>query len=200
MLWKRIYAAWFGIHFLLITAVCFAGIFSLIAEGSTILPSGSTHNARKAEIRASWLLGKEAGSSSPVKQAIANHRLTLELFYLDGYVEYEAPHVRSKVAALRLDSLSDKCPRNVRSRSERQFLKCLPFRSDGSTRTGKKFEPLSRVSIYRGSQTSNAGKPKRLNQCSASISVCAGKNSSRRSLSVLTDFVCGSQCEAQSAA
>ena len=33
MLWKRIYAAWFGIHFLLITAVCFAGLFSLIAEG-----------------------------------------------------------------------------------------------------------------------------------------------------------------------
>jgi hypothetical protein len=119
MLWKRIYAAWFGIHFLLITAVCFAGIFSLIAEGSTILPSSSTHNARKAEIRAAWLLGKEAGSSSPVKQAIASHRLTLELFYLDGHVEYEAPHVRSKVAALRLDSLSDKCPRNVTSRSER---------------------------------------------------------------------------------
>jgi hypothetical protein len=127
-------------------------------------------------------------------------QIDLRTVYGDGHVEYEAPHVRSKVAALRLDSLSDKCPRNVRSRSERQFLKCLPFRSDGSTRTGKKFEPLSRVSIYRGSQTSNAGKPKRLNQCSASISVCAGKNSSRRSLSVLTDFVCGSQCEAQSAA
>jgi hypothetical protein len=71
MVWRRIYAAWFGIHFFLITAVCLAGIFSLIAEGSTILSSKLDTYARKAEIRAAWLLGKEAGSSSPVKQAIA---------------------------------------------------------------------------------------------------------------------------------
>jgi len=71
MVWRRIYAAWFGIHFFLITAVCLAGIFSLIAEGSTILPSKLDTYARKAEIRAAWLLGKKAGSSSPVKQAIA---------------------------------------------------------------------------------------------------------------------------------
>jgi hypothetical protein len=58
MVWKRIYAAWFGIHFFLITAVCLAGIFSLIAEGSTILPSKLDTYARKAEIRAAWLLEK----------------------------------------------------------------------------------------------------------------------------------------------
>ena len=36
---KRIHVAWFGIHFFLITAVCLAGVFWLIAQGSTILPS-----------------------------------------------------------------------------------------------------------------------------------------------------------------
>src|SRR6202035_4962441 len=87
--------------------------------------------ARKAEVAAAWLLGKEAGASSPVQQGIATylhaagiqagyaffapnvpgyHRLTLELFYADGRVEYESPHLRSKAAALRLESLLDRLP------------------------------------------------------------------------------------------
>ncbi|PYI74057.1 MAG: hypothetical protein DMF08_01225 [Verrucomicrobia bacterium] len=128
---KRIYAAWFGIHFFLITAVCLAGVFSLVAEGATILPSSIDTYARKAEITIAWLLGKQASSSNRVKQVIAtylhaagiqagytffapnvpsHHRLSLEFFYEDGHVEYESPHVRSKAAALRLDSLLDKLP------------------------------------------------------------------------------------------
>ena len=126
---KRIYAAWFGIHFLLITAVCFAGLFSLIAEGATMLPSALEPYARKSEIAAAWLLGKQAGASSPVRQGIATylhaagiqagytffapnvpgyHRLTLELFYEDGRVEQESARLRSKAAALRLESLLDR--------------------------------------------------------------------------------------------
>ncbi len=128
---KRVYAAWFGIHFFLITAVCLAGVFSLVAEGATILPSSIETYARKAEITIAWLLGKQASSSNRVKQVIAtylhaagiqagytffapnvpsHHRLSLEFFYEDGHVEYESPHVRSKAAALRLDSLLDKLP------------------------------------------------------------------------------------------
>ena len=131
MLAKRIYAAWFGIHFFLITLVCLAGVFSLVAEGATILPSSIDTYARKAEITIAWLLGKQASSSNRVKQVIAtylhaagiqagytffapnvpsHHRLSLEFFYEDGHVEYESPHVRSKAAALRLDSLLDKLP------------------------------------------------------------------------------------------
>jgi hypothetical protein len=126
---KRIYAAWFGIHFLLITAVCFAGLFSLIAEGATILPSALSPYARKAELIAAWLLGKQADASSLVRRGIAtylhaagiqagytffapnipgSHKLTFELWYEDGRVEYESPHVRGKAAALRLDSLLDR--------------------------------------------------------------------------------------------
>src|SRR6266542_5374209 len=123
---KRIHAAWFGLHFFLITAVCLSGVFSLIAQGSTVLPSLLEPSARKAEIAAAWLLGKQAAASSPLRRGIATylhaagiqagytffapnvpgyHRLTLELFYEDGRVEYESPHLRSKAAALRLDSL-----------------------------------------------------------------------------------------------
>jgi hypothetical protein len=126
---RRTHAAWFGIHFFLVTAVCLAGVFWLIAEGSTILPSTWDKYARKAELVASWCLGKEANASNSVRLAIAtylhaagiqagytffapnvpsHHRLALELFYDDGRVEYESPRVRSGAAALRLDSLLDR--------------------------------------------------------------------------------------------
>jgi hypothetical protein len=126
---KRIYAAWFGAHFFLIIAVCFAGIFSLVAEGATMLPLGLRQYARKAELVAAWLLGKEADASSPVRRGIATylhaagiqsgytffapnipsyHKLILELYYHDGRVEYDSPHVSGKAAALRLDSLLDR--------------------------------------------------------------------------------------------
>jgi len=129
MRFKRIHAAWFGIHFFLVTAVCFAGLFWLIAEGSTILPSAWDKCARKAEWVASWCLGKQAGESNPVRLSIAtylhaagiqagytffapnvpsHHRLNLELFHNDGRIEYESPRVHSRAAALRLDSLLDR--------------------------------------------------------------------------------------------
>ena len=126
---KKIQAAWFGIHFFLLTAVCLAGVFWLIAERSTILPSSWDHYARKIELVASWCLGKQANRSNPVRLAIAtylhaagiqagytffapnvpsHHRLTLELIYDDGRVEYKSPRAHSRAAALRLDSLLDR--------------------------------------------------------------------------------------------
>src|SRR6266403_3599786 len=126
---KRVCVAWFGIHFFLITIVCFAGLFSLVAEGATMLPSALDTYARKAELLAAWLLGKQAAAASPVRWSIATylqaagiqsgytffapnipgyHKLTLELYYHDGRVEYESPRVSGKAAALRLDSLLDR--------------------------------------------------------------------------------------------
>jgi hypothetical protein len=123
---KRVYVTWFGIHFFLITAVCFAGLFSLIAEGATTLPSAFDTYARKAELLAASVLGKHAGGSDPLRRSIATylhaagiqsgytffapnipgyHKLIFELKYEDGRVEYESPHFRGKAAAFRLDSL-----------------------------------------------------------------------------------------------
>lgn len=126
---KKIHAAWFGIHFFLLTAVCLAGVFWLIAERSTILPSSWDHCARTGDQVASWFLGKQASTSNPVRLAIAtylhasgiqtgytffapnvpsHHRLTLELVYDDGRVEYKSPRAHGRAAALRLDSLMDR--------------------------------------------------------------------------------------------
>src|SRR5207247_10381652 len=79
MLSKAIYAAWFGIHFFLLTAVCLVGIFSLIAEGSTILPSACEKSAREAELVASWLLAKEAEASNPIRQGISTYLHAAEI-------------------------------------------------------------------------------------------------------------------------
>ena len=100
-----------------------------MAEGATMLPLALEPYARKAEVAAAWLLGKQAGTSSPVRRGIATylhgagiqagytffapnvpgyHRLTLELFYEGGRVEQESARLRSKAAALRLDSLLDR--------------------------------------------------------------------------------------------
>src|SRR3979490_775100 len=105
MIPKRIYAAWFVVHFFLITAVCLAGIFSLVAEGATMSPAALQKYARSAELIAAFVLGKQAAASSPVRQGIATylhaagiqagytffapnipsyHKLTLELNYADG--------------------------------------------------------------------------------------------------------------------
>ncbi len=99
---KRVYAAWFGIHFLLITAVCFAGLFWLIAERATILPPAFNQYARKAELIAAWLLGRQAGASSPVRRGIATY---LHAAGIQAGYTFFAPN---KAAALRLNSLLDK--------------------------------------------------------------------------------------------
>ena len=91
-----------------------------------MLPSALDKYARKAELIAAFVSGKEAAASSPVRQGIATYlhaagsqsgytffapnvpgyrKLTLELYYQDGRVEYESPHVSSRAAGLRLDSL-----------------------------------------------------------------------------------------------
>jgi hypothetical protein len=145
---KRIYAAWFGAHFSLITAVCFAGIFSLVAEGATMLPLGLRQYARKAELVAAWLLGKEAAASSSVRRGIATylhaagiqsgytffapnipsyHKLILELYYQDGRVEYDSPHVSGKAADLRLDSLLDRLANPAYEPLREVVVKMLAF-------------------------------------------------------------------------
>jgi len=145
---KRIHAAGFGIHFFLLSAVFLAGLFWLLWKGRTILPSACNEYARKAELGATWCLGKEAGPSNPLRRGIATylhaagiqagysffapnvptkHRLTLELFYDDGRVEYESPHVRSKAAALRLDSLLDRLPEQRYEPVREVLVKMLAF-------------------------------------------------------------------------
>jgi hypothetical protein len=126
---KRIYTAWVGIHFFLITLICFRGIFALVAQGETILPPALNKYARSGEAVLASVLGKDLAASNPWRLGIATylhaagsqagygffapnipsyHKLTLELHYKDGRIEYDAPHVSGAAAALRLDSLLDR--------------------------------------------------------------------------------------------
>jgi hypothetical protein len=129
MISKHVHVAWFGMHFLLLASVCFGGLFSLVAEGATLLPSALDKYARKAELIAAFVLGKESAAQSPIRRVVATylhaagiqagysffapnvpgyHRLTLELRHEDGRIEFESPRARGKAAALRLDSLLDR--------------------------------------------------------------------------------------------
>ena len=126
---KRIYAAWAGVHFFLITVICLRGISALVAAGTTKLPSALNTYARSGEVVLAWLLGKDLAASNPWRLGIATylhaagsqagygffapnipgyHKLTLELCYEDGHIEYDVPHVQGGAAALRLDSLLDR--------------------------------------------------------------------------------------------
>lgn len=126
---KRIYAAWAGVHFFLITVICLRGIFALVAADGTLLPSALNPCARSGEAVLASVLGKDLAASNPWRLGIATylhaagsqagysffapnvpgyHKLTLELYYQDGHIEYDAPHVQGGAAALRLDSLLDR--------------------------------------------------------------------------------------------
>ena len=148
MVSKSIHAAWFGVHFFFLTAVCLAGIFWLIAQGSTILPSVCDKYAHDAEFAATWCLGKGARPSNPFRRGIAtylhgagiqagysffapnvpsHHRLTFELVYEDGHVEYDSPRARSKAASLRLDSLLDRLAEDRYQPVREVLVKMLAF-------------------------------------------------------------------------
>ena len=113
-----------------------------------MLPAALEPYARGAEVASAWLLGKQAGTSSPVRRGIATylhaagiqagytffapnvpgyHRLTLELSYEDGRVEHESPRLRSKAAALRLDSLLDRLAEERYEPIREVLVKMLAF-------------------------------------------------------------------------
>lgn len=113
-----------------------------------MLPSALEPYARKGEVAAAWLLGKQAAGASPVRRGIATylhaagiqagytffapnvpgyHRLTLELFYDDGRVEHESPRLRSKAAGVRFDSLLDRLAEERYEPIREVIVKMLAF-------------------------------------------------------------------------
>jgi hypothetical protein len=145
---KRIYAACAGVHFLLLTAVSLRGIFSLVAERPTILPSTLDKYARKGELVTASVLGKEMAASNPVRRGIVTYlhaagsqsgytffapnvpgyyKLILELYYQDGRVEYDLPHVTGGAAALRLDGLLNRLANPAYEPLREVVVKMLAF-------------------------------------------------------------------------
>jgi hypothetical protein len=127
--YKRVYLAFFLLHFLLIITVSCRDTLWLLARGLTIFPSSFNSYSEKAETLASAVLCQHLPESNPVRQALAtylhaagietgygyfapnvpgSYKLVFELHYPDGRVEYELPRVSSAAVGLRVAGLLDK--------------------------------------------------------------------------------------------
>jgi hypothetical protein len=120
------------LHFLLIVSFSCRDTLQSVAEGPTILPPSLKSVSQKAEGIVSAALGQRLSASNPVHQALATYlnlagieggygyfapnvpgtyKLTFELHYPDGRIEYALPQVSSGAAALRLAGLLDQIGR-----------------------------------------------------------------------------------------
>jgi hypothetical protein len=129
---KYLCAAWFGLHFLLITSFSLRDTLWLVAHGPTIFPSSFRSYSQKAEGVISVLLCQRLAASNPVRQGIAtylhiagietgygyfapnvpgSYKLVFELHYPDGRIEYELPQVYGTAAGLRVAGLLDRIGR-----------------------------------------------------------------------------------------
>ena len=136
---RNLCLAWFVLHFLLIIIASCRDLFRLVADGLTILPSSFSIAAQHVETIASSALsrrciatylhaaGIQAGYTFFAPNVPGYHRLTLELFYNDGRVEHESPHLRSKATGLRLESLLDRLAEQRYEPIREVLVKMLAF-------------------------------------------------------------------------
>ena|SRR5450432_1365888 len=125
-------AAWFALHFFLITVVCLRDTFSSLAEGTSVPARPPTELWDRAEATASAALGETLPAANPFRQGLAAYencagieagygyfapsvpsscKLVFELHYPDGRVEYELPHVGGAAAGYRIATLLDNIQR-----------------------------------------------------------------------------------------
>src|SRR5262249_9427060 len=71
--------------------------------------------------------GIQAGYTFFAPNVPNHHRLTFELSYKDGHVEYASPRVHSKAAALRLETLLNKLPEERYEPIREKVVKMLAF-------------------------------------------------------------------------
>ncbi len=117
MVSKRIYAAWFGVHF-------FAELVAAWPLGKQAAASSPVRRGIATYLHAA---GIQAGYTFFAPNIPSYHKLILELHYQDGRVEYDSPHVSGKAAALRLDSLLDRLANPIYEPLREVVLKMLAF-------------------------------------------------------------------------
>ena len=129
---KRVYLAWFVLHFLLIITISCRDIVWLVAHKLTILPAPFRAAAQNVEPIPTGALGDKLSTSNPLRRALltylhiagidrgygyfapnipAGYKLVFELQYPDGQVEYKLPGVNSGAAGLRVATLLDEIGR-----------------------------------------------------------------------------------------
>jgi hypothetical protein len=123
---KDLCVAWLTLHLLLIVSVSCRDMLHSVADGPTILPPSFKEFSEKSAAVISGALGQRLSASNPVREAVATYvnlagieagygyfapnvpgtyKLTFELHYPDGRIEYELPHVSSNAARLRVAGL-----------------------------------------------------------------------------------------------
>jgi hypothetical protein len=145
---RRVYLAWFFVHFLLIVTVCTRDTFSLIADGFTFLPDSFKKDGDKGEKVARLILGEGLPIHQPLRQAetIYQHaagielgygffapgvpnsfKLLFEIHYPDGRVEYDLPHVRQGAGGSRLIRFLEEIGRLEYEPLREMILKMLAY-------------------------------------------------------------------------
>jgi hypothetical protein len=125
---NRLCMAWLALQLLLIVSFASRDTLRSIAEGPTILPASVKSSSEKAESVLSTTLGQRLRTSNPYREAVSTYanlagievgygyfgpnvpgtyKLTFELHYPDGHVEYEIPQVSNAAAGLRVSRLLD---------------------------------------------------------------------------------------------
>ena len=125
---SRLCMAWLALQLPLIISFAVRDTLRSIAEGPTILPTSLKSSSKKAEGVLSTALGQRLPTSNTYREALATYvnlagielgygyfgpnvpgtyKLTFELHYPDGHIEYELPQVSSVAAGLRVSRLLD---------------------------------------------------------------------------------------------
>jgi hypothetical protein len=125
---RNVVLAWFVLQLLLIVSFAARDTLRSIAEGPTILSPSLKSSSEKAESVLSTALGERLPTSNPYREALATYvnlagievgygyfgpnvpstyKLTFELHYPDGHIEYELPRISSAAAGLRVSRLLD---------------------------------------------------------------------------------------------
>ena len=125
---KRLCLAWLVLQLLLIVSFAARDTLRSIAEGPTILAPSLKSSSEKAESVLSTALGQRLRTSNPYREVVSTYanlagievgygyfgpnvpgtyKLTFELHYPDGHVEYEIPQVSNAAAGLRVSRLLD---------------------------------------------------------------------------------------------
>jgi hypothetical protein len=120
--------AWLAVQLLLIIGFASRDTLRSIGEGPTILPSPAKNSAARAENILTSVLGQRLRKSNPYREGIAtyanlaaidvgygyfgpnvpgSYKLTFELHYPDGHIDYELPQLSSAAAGLRVSRLLD---------------------------------------------------------------------------------------------
>lgn len=136
------------LHLLLIAAVSLEDISASLANGGGAWPAWLQTGLQRTQVAAATTLGRGLDEANPLRQVLAtytgcsgieagysyfapaippNGRLSFELYYPDGRVEYDLPPVGGTAAGYRISTLLDRLQNIHNVRLREAILKTLAY-------------------------------------------------------------------------